>query len=239
MNALLNAYEPPKTQPYQELLPCSIVLVIDAFYWQRGDGVMLFRAVNLKRNLLWFLIKSETIADYLTGVNRLIEAGFNITGFVVDGRKGVVKALEKIAPVQYCQFHQKKTIRGYLTKNPKHEAAIELKAIADKLTTTDKLSLEANLQKWHIKWDDPLKERTEHPGGGWGYTHRRLRSAYFSLIHNLPWLFTCHNYPEIPNTTNSLDGSISHLRTLHRVHRGVQLRRRCNLTDTLLRGKTD
>lgn len=238
INDRLKLYNPPATQPYQELKPQPIVLVVDAFYWKRGDGIMLLRAANLKRNLLWFPVASETIADYQYGIDCLIKAGWKITGFVVDGRRGVIKALETIAPVQYCQFHQKKTIRGYLTKNPQAQAARELKAIVDLLTITDKQSFEAWLNAWHKTYETMLKERTTHPSGKRSYTHRRLRAAYFSLVHNLPWLFTYHQYPAIPNTTNSLDGSISHIRTLHRVHRGKKLNGRHKLTDTFLRGKT-
>lgn len=173
------------------------------------------------------------------------KVGWEIQGFVIDGRKGVAQALQAYAPVQYCQFHQKKTIKKYLTSNPQTQPAIELKIIADRLTFTDRPSLEGWLQAWHEKWAETLKERTIHPESQrWSYTHKRLRSAYFSLIHNLPWLYTYHermvelNKLPIPNTTNSLDGSISHLRTKVRVHSGVKKLSRQKITDTLLRGKT-
>lgn len=236
MHDRLSRYTPPTTQPYQEIVPQQVVLVIDAFFWRRGDGVMVFRAANLKRNLLWFPVASENVNHYLYGVGLLQQAGWQVTGFTVDGRKGVITALESIAPVQYCQFHQKQTVRQYLTKRPKHQAAQELKVIADLLAVTDRQSFETWLQAWYDQQQDLLKERTYHESGKWSYTHRRLRSTYFSLKHHLPWLFTYHEHAQLPNTTNTLDGSISHLRTLHRVHRGAQLRRKHNLTDTFLRG---
>jgi len=213
------------------------VLVVDAYYRSRSDGTLIFRSPALKRNLLWFDIQTESVALYEYGINLLIQSGWRVIGITVDGRKGVIQALSKVAPVQYCQFHQKKTIRKHLTKHPQHSAAQELKAIADRLTYTDQPSMAGWLAQWRQRWDGVLKERTYHPSGKWSYTHRRLRAAYFSLIHNLPWLFTYHLHPELPNTTNSLDGSIRHLRTLHRVHQGIQLQNRRKLTDELLRGK--
>ncbi|HEY4478754.1 MAG TPA: hypothetical protein VI981_00100, partial [Candidatus Paceibacterota bacterium] len=42
----------------------------------------------------------------------------------------------------------------------------------------------------------------------------KVRGAYLSMERNLPYLFTYQKYPElnIPNTTNSLDGSFTHLK---------------------------
>jgi hypothetical protein len=237
LRSKLDQYQIPLSQPCQQLVPGSIVLVIDAYFRKRGDGTIVFRAPGLGKNLLWYDIQYETVATYLYGVKLLQDAGWKILGFTVDGRRGVVSALETIAPVQHCQFHQKATIRRYLTNRPKLLAAQELKAIAAQLTVTDQDSFTAQLEIWHRAWDKLLKERTQHPSGGWSYTHRHLRAAYRSLNTNSPWLFTCHQYPDIPNTTNSLDGSISHLRTMHRVHRGIQLHRRLKLTDELLRGR--
>ena len=237
MRAKLDAYNIPQTLPYQELLPASTTLAIDAYFRSRGDGTLIFRSPELRRNLLWYDIRYETVEEYLRGIRLMQEAGWVFTGFVVDGRKGVVKALSSLAPVQYCQFHQKKTIRNYLTKHPKTDAARELKDIVDLLTLTDEASFRAWLGVWHHTWDTFLKEKMIHPDGSTSYTHRRLRAAYRSLKTNLPNLFTCHTVDNLPNTTNTLDGSISHLRTMHRVHRGIKLRRRRKVTDTLLRGK--
>lgn len=237
MRARLDAYETPGTRPYQELTPRPTMLVIDAYFRSRGDGTLIFRSPELKRNLYWKDITYETVAEYVAGVHLMQAAGWTFTGFTVDGRKGVVSALAATAPVQYCQFHQKKTIRDYLTKNPKTAAAQELKALTSLLTMTDEASFQAWLTAWHTKWHEFLKERTVHPDGSTSYTHRRLRAAYRSLHTNLPYLFTYQSHAGMPNTTNTLDGSISHLRTMHRVHRGIKLRRRRKVTDTLLRGK--
>ncbi|OQB06514.1 MAG: hypothetical protein BWY19_00095 [bacterium ADurb.Bin212] len=53
-------------------------------------------------------------------------------------------------------------------------------------------------------------------------SHKRVRSARHSLKNNLPFLFTYQKYPKlnIPNTTNSLGGSFSHLKEKVGIHRG-------------------
>ena len=44
-----------------------------------------------------------------------------------------------------------------------------------------------------------------------------------SLKNNLPYLFTYQDYPalQIPNTTNSLEGSFAQLKELVVIHRGL------------------
>ena len=235
---ILQKHTSKTTSPSEEITPQSIYLVIDAFYRSRGDGTILFRAVTLKQNLLWKDIRYETIDDYVWGVERLIELGWHIMGIVIDGRRGTIKRLSEYAPVQHCQFHQLQTVTKYLTKRPKSEAGQALKRVASTLTQIDRKTFEKLLNYWYQKYGDLVKEKTHHPLGRWSYTHESLRSCYYSLVHNTPHLFTYRDHPFMPNTTNSLDGSISHLRTLHRIHRGSQLRTRRNFTEEVLRGKT-
>lgn len=233
----LNKHRSPKTSPLGDVSPQSIYLVIDAYYRKRGDGTIVFRSSNLQQNLLWRDIGYETIADYVWGVEMLLDAGWHIMGIVIDGRRGTLQALEKYTPVQHCQFHQLQTVTKYLTRKPKSEAAQALKRVASTLTQADQPTFARLLDYWYQKYGTLTKERTYHPGGGWSYTHENLRSCYFSLLHNLPHLFTYRDHPCMPNTTNTLDGSISHLRTLHRIHRGAKLHKRRNFTEEILRGK--
>jgi len=205
-------------------------------YFKRSSGLMVFRDVYEKENLLWKYVKYETIALYLEGVMKLEESGFRILGITTDGKRGIFKAFGDI-PVQMCHFHQKQIVRRYITSNPKLEAGIELKAIVDLLTKTDKDSFGGWLTKWFERWKDFLNEKTVNPDTGKRYfTHRRLRSAYNSLKTNLPYLYTYLNYLDLkmPNTTNSLDGTFSHLRSKIGAHRGLKFRRKVKLINELL-----
>ena len=233
----IRAHEPaPRT-----LTPQPIVLTADAFYLRRGIGMMVFRSQALKENLLWFSVAYETTADYLRGVDRLEAQGWVIQAFVMDGRKGVREAVEHRFPVQMCHFHQIQIVNRYLTRKPQLPAAIELAALTATLTHTTKAAFTAALAAWWSKWKSFVtqrtisEQRTRTDRHKWSYTHKRLRSAYRSLLHNLPYLFTYEDYPDlqIPHTTNSLDGSISHLRDKLRTHRGLKLTARLKLAGTL------
>lgn len=187
-------------------------------------GFIVFRAPKLKKNLYYKQIPYETIAEYWLGKITTEDQGFKISAIVLDGRPGVRNLFSDI-PVQMCHFHQKKIIQRYLTNNPKLEAGIELRRIAMTLCNTDEETFSRELRLWHEKWNDFLKERTiDSLTGRWHYTHRRIRSAYRSFNTNLPYLFTYQKYSEldIPNTTNSLDGSFAHLKTRIRIHRGLR-----------------
>lgn len=229
----------PETRfPYELIPPHPVFLVIDVYYRKRGDGTIVFRVPELQQNLLWYDIEYETILAYTRGVDTLVQAGWEIQGITIDGRPGTIRALEYYAPVQHCQFHQLQTVIKYLTKRPKFESHQSLKRVASTLTKVDESTFTTLLNYWHGKYEHLLKEKTHHPGGGWSYTHEHLRSCYNSLRRNLPHLFTYLNHPGMPNTTNSLDGSISHLRTLHRIHRGKSFSSGENFPGEVLRGKS-
>lgn len=223
----LDAYAPPKGTA----TPGRAVVVMDTTYWGRKYGVMLFKDALTGRDLLWYFVKNETNALYAQGIADLESMGYEIPALVFDGRKGLPKMFpDKM--VQLCQFHQQKTVRKYITKHPKTEAAVELKEIVDLLTKTDKESFEGMFGQWCTKWDGYLRERTTDPETGKShYTHKKLRSAYLSVRRNLPLLFTWYDNIEmgIPNTTNLIDGHFSQLKRMLRNHNGMKRKRRNKL----------
>lgn len=241
LRSQIRAYEPPP----RVLTPGNVVVTADAFYFRRGIGMLVFRSQALQANLLWFSVAYETTGDYVRGIDELERAGWVIQALVMDGRKGVREALERRFPVQMCHFHQVQIVTRCLTQRPQLPAAIELAALTATLSQTTEAAFTAALAAWWTKWETFTIQRTiseQRTSTGrhkWAYTHRRLRSAYRSLENNLPYLFTFERYPElhIPNTTNSLDGSISHVRDKLRVHRGLELSERIKLAEAFLKGK--
>lgn len=151
--------------------------------------------------------------------------GFTIKAVVIDGRPGVRDLFSDI-PVQMCHFHQKAIINRYLTRRPRLQAGKKLRSIVMTLCQSNEKNFDNALQMWHEAWQFFLKERTiDIQTNRWHYTHKRLRAAYRSLKNNLPYLFTYKRHPElnIPNTTNSLDGSFAHLKELVKLHRGLKI----------------
>lgn len=217
--------------------PQPITIIADTTFFGRNYGITILREPNLKKNLYWDEIINENAEAYLKGKTELEKRGFVIQAVVVDGRR-CLKSVFADFPIQMCQFHQIAIITRYLTRKPKMEAGKELRAIALSLTKSNEKEFTILLNNWFEKWEEFLKEKTINlETDKWFYTHKRLRTAHRSLKTNLPYLFTYQKYPKlnIPNTTNSLDGSFSHFKSLLRIHRGLKRARRYKVICEILR----
>ena len=161
--------------------PQSVILIMDTTYFGRKYGVMALFDARTKQTLSVDEVIYETNALYFEAVNKLKEKGVEIQSITCDLRQGLADLFPNI-PVQLCQFHQIKNIRKYLTNNPKTIAEIALKAITLTLTKTNRNAFENELNQWFIKYKSFLNERTINAETGRShYTHKRLRSAFFSL----------------------------------------------------------
>ena len=212
----------------------DIVVLMDTTYWGRDFGIVMLYDCYRKK-LLWrkFINRKEVVADYLEGIDWLEQHHFKIYGIVCDGLRGLAKSLMRYK-VQYCQFHQVKTICSYLTQKPKTEAGKELRKIALLLCHTDKESFEGILNEWYSRWGEWIKERSYDPQTKrYRYTHRKVRAAYFSLKRNMQYLWTFYDYPEtsLPNTNNALEAVNTDLKTKLRVHNGLSKRNRMIVID--------
>ena len=211
-------------------------VLMDTTYFGRSFGVMVFKDSITGQILHKTYLTAETNNLYLMGIKEIARRGIKIQSIICDGRKGLVQLFNDI-PIQYCNFHQVKTIRTYLTKKPRMQASKELWQLTLLLVRTDKESFTGGLSDWHIKWRDFLNERKIDEYGKKRYTHKKLRSAYRSLNNNLPWLFTWYDYYglNIPNTTNAIDGHFSDLKNKLRSHNGLSLERKKKFIDEIFK----
>src|ERR1035437_3290122 len=84
--------------------PQAVVGIFDATHL--GEEVLLTaREPNLKVNLGWAWIKSETKEAYSALKANIESRGFELVAVVLDGRTGIPRVFEGL-PVQICQFHQ-------------------------------------------------------------------------------------------------------------------------------------
>ena len=231
----LDALEIPVLNP----APRAIILVLDALYFgekEDQDGLLVCKDYLTKEIVYYNFIHTETKQVYQEAKQQLEQKGFTILAVVADGRIGI-KPVFKDIPLQMCQFHQIQIVNRYLTKKPKLEPAIRLKEIMSKLTKSSREEFELLIYNWLKSYQYFLDEQTTNPITGRKiYTHKRLRSAVYSLVRNMEYLVTYQNYPElnIPNTTNTLEGWFSHLRKLLNCHTGLRKDRRNKLIEYIL-----
>lgn len=217
----------------------SAVVIIDTVYLSgKSFGVMIARDAHKKKTIDRIYITTETIGHFRSLVERVQKKGVTIKALVLDGRPGMLASYPNI-PTQMCHFHQIQIITRYVTTRPKLEAGKQLRRIVLLLPTIEKRLFLKLLDQWHEIWETFIKEKTVNPETGrWEYTHRRIRSAYYSLRHNIPYLFTYQQkrikHLSIPNTTNGLDGSFGHLKDALRVHRGLRRKRKIRLIESLI-----
>lgn len=205
-----------------------LVLVIDTSYFDKF-GVMVFRCATRRQNIFWSFLENETNEVYMSGIEHLQQKGFKIEAIVCDGKRWLAERLsEKGFEVQLCQFHLVKNVTRYLTRRPKTDAGRELRTITLQLTKSTEADFVSDLQTWLSKWETFMNEKTFSAKNKrkWQYAHRSLRSAYRTIKNWLPHLFTYLKFPTdlVPNTTNSLDGTFSHLKEKVQLHRGVNNR---------------
>lgn len=217
----------------------QVTIQMDTTYWGRRFGLMAIRDA-LRGKVLWRkYVTHETIADYMEGIHWLEKNHFKIYGVVIDGMKGLARALYPY-PVQLCQFHQMLIIRRYITQNPDIEASKVLLDLANNITKMDKESFVGALDNWYDKYKDIVNERVQDkrikrktPP----YMRPKLRSAYLSLKRNIPLLWTFYDHPEtgLPNTNNGIEGMFSDLKTKVRVHNGISKENRKKLLDEYIK----
>ena len=223
----------------KETTPQPTVFITDTTFFGRTWGVSVFRAPHLGKNIWWTDVTKEIMATYYYGRKILEERGWTFQAVVIDGRRGMLKVFEGI-PIQVCQFHQMRTVTKYLTRRPETSAGAALRAIMLELPKSTEKVFTTLLTGWkraytHILTDKTYVLGTKH----WYYTHKKTRSAYLSMERNLPYLFTYLRYPElnIPNTTNSLDGSFTHLKDKVNIHHGLRRDRRYKMIEEILGGE--
>ena len=184
----------------------------------------MFRANS--KNIYWKQVDSEKVIYLSECFDSLNACEFTFKSFTIDGKRGFIRFLERrypSVPIQFCQFHQKAIIRRYNTKRPRTSCGIELNFLMNIFTKVNRNTFIKEFNDLKEKYDSFLKEKNDKGQ----YIHRRLRSAFRSLKTNLPYLFTYKDYPElnIPNTTNSCEGSFSHLKIKVKLHRGMSEKR--------------
>lgn len=217
--------------------PRTLVAVMDATYFGRRNGILVVRDPNQKENLCCHSIASETKLEYQKARNDIEDSGYVLQAVVLDGKRGIPSVFKDM-PIQICQFHQWRIVKRKLTLKPKLPSHQALLSIGRKISKTTESEMKKLLVNFEKLFHSDLNEKTFVPGTKyWRYTHAKLRSAYGSLIRNLPFLYTYQKYPElrIPNTTNSLDGSFNVLKMFVNIHRGLKPKRRLKVIKELLK----
>lgn len=209
------------------------VIFIDGLHLGRKAVILI--APNNTHVLGWYVARSENANAWGALMARIAAPEM----VVCDGGSGVQRALREHWPtsvVQRCTFHVWTNIITATTRNPRLEAAQELKALgASLIQIKDAKARDEwidHYANWSRKWAQFLAEKTELSNGSQDFTHRHLVKAR-NQIRNLSrsgHLFSFLDpawQQQMPAMNNKIEGATnSPLRELLRTHRGMSLTHR-------------
>lgn len=221
--------------------------IIDGYYLQYAATVLVAQTPS-NQVVGWSFTYAENFTTWLEFFNT-ISAFPNV--IVCDGQKGMLKAIKLRWPgviIQRCQFHVIHQVNILLTKNPETLAAQRFKLLVGDISVVKRESdfrlwlLE--YRSWYQQYISFLKQRTyqdfQTPTGRrkWHYTHGHLHSAHSHLKNALPNLFQYLKHPNIPNTSNRIEGGVNAQIQRHiDHHRGTTLFQRRKIIAALLKQK--
>lgn len=212
--------------PQKQHTPRALHLVVDGTYWgERTEDTdwcsVVARDPYTKEDLWWKFVDQETTTVYREMRRDLEALGYTILSVTGDGFSGIKSAFSSI-PYQMCQVHMKRLIIKGTTRKPLLEAGQVLLLMAKTLKDMDSHTMRIHLNEFTLRYRDFLNQKSINPETGHEeWTHRGVRSAWRSLLHFMPDLFTFEHDSGIYKHTNSIEGHFSHIRDVINVHRGL------------------
>jgi AraC-like DNA-binding protein len=226
------------SQPPQNTIRSKgkVHLLIDGTYFSNGLCLMLYYDCDLQYVQLYRHTNKEKYREIKEDLENLKLMGVSVYSVTCDGHKSILKSVQKVYPnalIQRCVVHVKRQASSWLGKFPKLQASKELLQISKRIT---KLNTIEEINDWLIRFDNWYNQNrgfineqsfNEETGRMW-YTHKHLRAACSHIINAVPHLFAYINDPEIPKTTNELEGYFMHLKEKLTLHKGLRFDKRKN-----------
>ncbi len=223
--------------------PTSIIVLDGTSLVPRQCVVLIAYGYAPYPRISWLFTLRESAATWSTLLTRIPAPRF----VVCDGQKGLLKAIATHWPstnIQRCLIHIIRQSIAWITQHPQTKAGQQLlfivRALASVRTRRQKRRWVRKFRRWYRHSQTFLNARTRHPRDPkrWWYTHRKLRRVRTLIERSLPHLFTFVRHPEVPRTSNHVEGGINaRLHELFRAHRGISLIKKCVLTAYFLLSK--
>jgi hypothetical protein len=222
---------PPTFIIHQKL---RLYLIIDGTYFTEGLCLVLYYDSQLKYSLLYRFSSNEFYKEIKQDLESLKELGIDIAAVSCDGKKAIIRAVEKVYPsatVQRCIVHVQRMVRLWLTRRPKLQASRELRYLIGLLHhvrhVVEQHMWVIAFEKWYERYRYIIEEKVLHkPTGRWWYKHRQLRRSAVMVKRALADMFHFIGDKNIPKSTNGLDSYFGHLKLNLNVHRGLSKKHR-------------
>jgi hypothetical protein len=158
----------------------------------------------------------------------LTQRGLSPKSATVDGNQHLTKVLRTLWPkiiIQRCLVHIQRQGLMWCRRNPKRTDAKHLRKLFLQVmsihTEADRDRFLAQVNEWEQKYGPRI---ASSPETGWVFSD--LKRARSMLLSALPNMFHYLNDPNIPKSTNALEGYFARLKQKYRQHRGLVKRHR-------------
>jgi antibiotic biosynthesis monooxygenase (ABM) superfamily enzyme len=234
--ALSKTFRPLFEKAEEPTIPSDLevqTFIVDATYIHSNILCVLV-AVTEKDKIFFRFAKEESYKTWHDFLSLLPKP----KAVVADGQKGLKYALKQLWPqaaFQRCQFHVVSLCIQYLSRRPKEEAGRELLkllyCLKDANTTKERDRWITLFSLWEHLYIKVLNSKTDTGK----YVNAKLRGARLIVRRALPNLFTYLDYPNMPNTTNLVEGWVNAAvaEAIHR-HRGLKLNQKKTLVSIIL-----
>lgn len=160
----------------------------------------------------------------------LIAEGLNPASCTVDGNPQAIKVIRMLWPeiiIQRCLVHIQRQGLMWCRRYPKTSYAQRLRDIFLQVTCIrnqeERDRFLQSVNQWEEKYGRYIKMQPEK-----GRVFSDIKRARSMLIKALPDIFHYLDNPNIPFTTNGLEGYFSRLKSHYRQHRGLNQNKRNN-----------
>lgn len=199
--------------------------IFDGTFLHRPDSIVVL--MDARSNTVIkgeYGVRENSKSHLLSFFTPLQNKGFSPKACTVDGNPQVIKILRELWPqivIQRCLVHIQRQGLMWCRQNPRRPDAKSLRRIFRLVTTihtrTDRDRFIRELTGWEQRYGRIIDAHPER-----GRVFSDLKRARSMLIKALPDMFYYLDDPNIPFTTNSLEGYFSRLKRHYRNHRGLK-----------------
>jgi transposase-like protein len=168
-------------------------------------------------------VNERKLTDLLAFFETLRDRGLNPRSCTIDGNPHVARALRQTWPqitLQRCLVHVQRQGIRWCRQQPKRLDARKLHTLFLQLlpitTIEERDPFLADVAAWEQHYGTKIDARPER-----GRVFSDLKRARSMLLAALPDMFHYLNDPNIPRSTNGIEGYFSRLKRLYRNHNGL------------------
>jgi len=212
------------------LFKLKYMLFDGTFVHDRKSMVVLMDSFNYEVLAGQYGVAENSISQLTLFLLPLINRGLCPKSATVDGNPQVIKLFRTMWPniiIQRCLVHIQRQGLMWCRRFPKRADAKHLRRLFQQVTYIKTLGERDDFLLAVNNWEQKFSKRIDSKPET-GKVFSDIKRARSMLLKALPDMFHYLDDPQIPFSTNGLEGYFSRLKANYRQHRGLSPKRRKN-----------